>query len=1149
MLMSRSRDRFSRQLILVVIAGLLLLTSTSLLAQNIVSGEVTGTVVDATGAVMPNVTVALKSSDTGYNQTANTGSTGFFRFPLLKPGTYVLTATPQGFATITKTVAVAVGVVNDVKLQVNVAGKTEVIDVTGETPLLQTENANVTASFDTKLLESVPNSGNDMTTFAFSAPGVTLSRGAGYGNFTAYGLPGTSNSYTLNGGDVNDPFNGLNNSGASNNMLGTNELSEMTIVTNGYTGQYGRGAGANVNFATKSGSNAFHGNAQWQWNGDVMNANDWFLNNENTPRQFSNSNAWAGSIGGPIVKNKLFFFYDNEGLRYVLPSGGLHYLPSAQYQAATLANITSTQPGQLAFYQNYFNLFNTSQGAARATPVDANDDIGLGCGDIYTYDSAYTTVTGSNFPALFPVVGGVPQVACASKFAGGGNSKNTERLMSVRVDWVANSKDNVYFRWWEDRGTQATYTDPFQPIFNATSNQPQDTGQANWTHVFNPNIVNQLILGGSYYSAIFSASNLSGARAAFPTTLFLTDSLISPMGGEDYAWPQGRRVAQAQLVDDFSWTRGDHAFKFGANIRKNWITDKTPFRNTTGELEVGMTSLYEGLVGSGDDGGGDILVQRYIDHNAAYFSYISMGFYAQDEWRASSKLKLTMAVRFDRNTNETCKYECISRFAGDFTPNAVNVPYNQSIQTGLSSAFPRIEPIVISPRVGIAYQIRPNTVLRGGAGIFSDLYPGQLAEPFASNPPLTTSFNVAVPGAPVAYGAPGDLSSIGQASYNALNSGFNSGATYAQIAAQLATLGVPFSRPTLTAAPNNFLNPKYVQWNLAIEQAFGRKTSLTVNYVGNHGYDEVLRNPTVNSYCVAAYCPIVNLPTSRPDGRFGQIIQYTNNGYSNYNGLVTTLHSQIGFGFQLNANYTWSHSLDTVSNGGLQPYNALGNGGSFLFQIMPGAVPGLNYGNSDYDIRQTFSLNYVWTIPYKSSSKGMEAVLGGWSLSGTVYALSGEPFSVYSSSPTKYIGNGTNAVVMASYTGGGEKSCNNPSQDGSAYCLAASQFVLPTAGATLNTWGNTPRNYFRGPKYFNSDLSLLKRFKITEGGMAFSLGMNFYNVFNHPNFANPSGDLTGANGPFGQITSTATSSSSPYGNFQGAAVSGRLMQTVLKFEF
>ena len=170
------------------------------------------------------------------------------------------------------------------------------------------------------MADTIPNPGQDITNLALTATGVSVSTGAGYGNFSANGMGGTSNLFTVNGADYNDPSNNLANTGASNMALGTNELQEATVVLNGYTGEYGRAAGANLNYSTKSGTNQFHGNAVWYWNGTKLNANDWF--NTGQPKEHAVSNQWAGSIGGPVIKNKLFFFFNTEGSRYVLPGGG-----------------------------------------------------------------------------------------------------------------------------------------------------------------------------------------------------------------------------------------------------------------------------------------------------------------------------------------------------------------------------------------------------------------------------------------------------------------------------------------------------------------------------------------------------------------------------------------------------------------------------------------------------------------------------------------------------------------------------------------------------------------------------------------------------------------------------------------------------------
>src|SRR5205807_225171 len=224
----------------------------------------------------------------------------------------------------------------------------------------------LTTSFSQQQLELLPTPGGDISTLPFTAPGVVMSTGGGYGGFSSFGLPGTANLFTTNGNDNMDPYLNLNNSGASNLTLGGSEVQEAAVVQNGYTAQYGRQAGAQVNYITKSGSNSFHGSAQYLWNGAVMNANDWFNNNSNTPKGRANSNQWLGSIGGPIKKDKLFFFYSNEGLHYLLPSSGTVAIPSAKFQAYTLANIPAAA---VPFYTKMFGFYNNAPGLSRAVAV------------------------------------------------------------------------------------------------------------------------------------------------------------------------------------------------------------------------------------------------------------------------------------------------------------------------------------------------------------------------------------------------------------------------------------------------------------------------------------------------------------------------------------------------------------------------------------------------------------------------------------------------------------------------------------------------------------------------------------------------------------------------------------------------------------
>jgi hypothetical protein len=1099
-------------------------------AQTIISGDITGTVTDPTGATVPNAAVTLTSADSGSIQTVTTDSTGSFRFPLLRPGVYKLQVAAPGFAAVTQTVTAVVGQVVLANVKVSLKGTSELVEVTGAAPLLETETANLTATYNPKQIELTPNPGGDLTNYALSTPGVVLSTGAGYGNFTAHGMPGTSNLFTVNGGDMNDPYSNLNNSGSSNNMLGSNEIQELSLVSNGYTGQYGRAAGVNMNFTTKSGGNSFHGNAKWDWNGRYLNANDWFNNHTNTPRPFANSNQWGGSFGGPIIKNKLFFFFDSEGLRYVLPSGGTPvYIPTTQFANAVMANLQATQPNEVATYQNMFGLYAGAPGAAGATPNPGDG----GCGDLAA--SGTTTISGIAFGT-----GGAP---CTSTFRSEVNNMNIERLMSIRVDYNITQNDRLSARYWQDRGTQPTFTDPINKAFNALSNQPQDAGQLTETHVFSSRLINQLIVGGFYYGAIFGVANLPASESVFPTevggshnggnscTSF--DGLLTCMGGEYSRYPAGRNVGQYQLVDDLSYSRGNHDLKFGVNFRRINFSTYRPGINRTGVFNVfSMTDFANGTLSNGSN-----VTQQFSSETHYPMNSYSMGVYAQDEWRVNNQLKLTASLRVDRNSNLTCLKNCFAQFNGGFDAisHDENTPYNQSILTGQRQTFNGLERVVWQPRFGFTYSPKArNTVIRGGVGVFSDLYPAQVADLLVVNAPTVSVFLVGGPGIPV-FGSGGGYD-LAAANNTAFHSAFASGGTLNSIKAQIPT----FTGPNFYTVAPNFKNPRYAEWNLEVQQAFGEKTVATLGYVGNHGSNLAVQQNGINAYCKV--CPFGTLPTAAPDPRFGRIRELTNQGISNYNGLTATVTRRLTKGLQGSLNYTWSHALDDISNAGFDQYSFNTAGEAFLYQVDPKNLRRNNYGNADYDFRQNLSASYIYEMP--SAFKGnrlLNSVVGGWVTSGVIYKRTGQPYSVVDTALTNsLIGNDSAGVIMPYFLGGSIPSCKVDIQ-----CLNPAQFTV----TGQNTFGNLSRNQFRGPGYFDMDMTIKKNFRITESGLTFSMGANAYNVLNHPRFANPDNNFADAGSTFGQIQSSVTPASSPYGNFQGSAVSGRVLQLELEVKF
>jgi len=851
-------------------ALILLLTSVTF-AQTVVTGELAGTVTDPSGAAIANSKVTLKNDATGEAQQATSNPAGEFHFSLLRPGTYTITAVSSGFEQTTMKAAINLGQITRLQVQLGLQKQATTVEVTEAATLAQTDNANLATTFNSQQLENLPAPGQDMTAYAFTAPGVTVSTGGGYGNFTAFGLPAVSNLFTINGTDNMDPYLNLNNSGASNLTLGANEIQEAAVVINGYTGQYGRQAGAQVNYVTKSGTNDFHGNATWLYNGRIMNANDFFNNATGTDRPFSVSNEWSDSFGGRIIKNKLFFFADNEGLRYVLPSGGPVYIPSPAFATYVLNNLKTTNPAAVPFYTTAFNLYANSSGSGRAVPVTSAIDPALGCGDF----------AGGGFGTSSP---------CAVSFRSTVNNLNTEWLLNSRVDYNFSDKDRLYFRYNMDRGVQATGTDPINPAFNANSVQPQYGGQAGYTRVIGPSMVNQLLLSASYYSAIFGPPNIQAALSVFPTTWAFTDGIYSnpnatatSLGGEDQRYPQGRKVRQQQLIDDYSIVHGSHNIKFGVNVRRNWVSTYAYGANTSGLFTFNsMTDFVNGSLVNGST-----YLQAFSRIGAEPLDMYSLGLYAQDEWKIRHNLTLTLALRLDRNSNINCEGHCFNEMLNTFgqISHSATTPYNSVIHTGLSQTFPSVEPIVPAPRIGFAYSVTKSTVIRGGFGIFSDLYQGVIADRMLTNSPAVSTFSTT--SGLVALNNPNSAFANVANSFNAFQSGFANGATVAQLKASVPG----FTAPTFNTVANEFYNPKFYEWNFEIQQAIGRRFLASLNYVGNHGWDELNQYLLANAYSTKG---IAGLPPAAPDSRFGEIRELNNQGYSNYQGLVASLQWHVG---------------------------------------------------------------------------------------------------------------------------------------------------------------------------------------------------------------------------------------------------------------
>jgi hypothetical protein len=1099
-----------------VFAALLVAASVPLVAQSLTSGAIAGTITDPTSAVIPNVSVTLKSLDTGAAQNTTTNGAGEYRFTLLRPGRYSVTAAAPGFQKMERQVSAAVGQIATANMALEVGQAAETVEVTAASSLINPDPSMNTA-FTPEQLQNLPNAGGDITNIAFTAPGVVVNSTGGYGNFTVNGLPATSNLFTVNGENNMDPYFNISNSGATNLTLGQNEIQEATVIANPYAGQYGQLAGAQVTYVTRGGTNEFHGNAQYWWNGRYLNANNWFNNFYGDSRPFSNSNQWATGVGGPVRKDKTFFFVDYEGLKFVLPNVQPVTIPTPAFANAVLSNIQRTQPAEYSTYQKLFGQWLGAPGASNATPI-AN----------------------SSYCNSLSLTGFDPKTQrCAAKFQAAPTGLASEWILSGRVDQRFGDKDSAFFRYKTDRGVQPTQLDPINSAFSAISQQPSWDTQANEIHVFGPRATNSFMATLSHYVALFQQQH-DLAYSTFPYDVISSGAVPFTEVNWLHRYPQGRNITQYQFIDDFSYIAGRHALKFGANFRRYDVSDHSFYYN--------YPTVYFGYTGNGLQNFADGIAYQYRQAlNASSDVPIAMwglGMYAQDEWRVANNLKLTLALRAERNSNPVCQQNCFSNFKGPWetlpsvtSANPGSVPYSNDVIYGQHQAYPGVDAVNWSPRIGFSWSPGGNTktLVSGGIGIFYDSPPAGLVDNLLANPPSSVTFRVQ----PTVGVLPFDPAG-GAATWSASAQAFSMQKTFTQLANELSPLGVKFSAPAFTAISGTLHSPQWQQWNIQLQRELTGNLVLAVNYVGNHGIRIPYTNNWPNAYDqYGVFGGVAGIGDAPRVANYGTVGVIQSGAVSNYQGLTVTVSKRFSSWVSAHANYTWAHNLDEASNGGVFTY-----GDSLLGQINPLSLRAGNYGNSDYDIRHNFTADWVVTPTFHTGSRLAGALANGWQWSGKWFWRTGLPFSITDSNWG--LGNSTGSILAYPTGGAGQSSCGRSAAV--TPCLNASAF-LDSAADSFNGypgWSAQTRNQFRGPHFFDIDMTLLKNFKLREKSNL-AIGAQAFNVLNHPNFGNPDSAL--GSPTFGLISTMSGSPTSPYGNFLGFDSSPRVLQLTAKITF
>ena len=614
-----------------------------------------------------------------------------------------------------------------------------------------------------------------------------------------------------------------------------------------------------------------------------------------------------------------------------------------------------------------------------------------------------------------------------------------------------------------------------------------------------------------------------------------------------FFFPQGRRVFQYQVLDDFSKVIGSHTFRMGFSWLHDTITD-LDFSALAGPINGAVSTTISDFFNGG--GPSTSFQQAFPSASEEGLRFNTYGGYLGDDWKVSARLSVSLNLRLESYANPTCDTNCFSQLTTAFTglPNssAASTPYNQLIIGGQHDAYPNTQSVVWEPRIGIAWKPfdTSNTVIRTGAGIFADELPGGLAEVAAFNSPGLNAFTVG--NGNIAPGVNGSLFTTAAQANQTLLSQFASGGSLNSI-----SKSVPgFAPPNFDAFPNKFLQPTYYKWNFEIEQGLGANMVFTANYSGMHGSHLPIGDEGLNAYCPTSICPsgFAGLPIAPANPALGTVTQYFSAGTANYNGLTLSIQRRFSAGLTFALNYTWSHAFDDVSNGGVTnlPFGAAGlitdpsltvPQNPFNFQS--------NYGPSDYDVRHYISANFVLTDMFRRARFhwGPNRVFGGWTLSSNWFFRTGLAFTVIDSSAlAPLLGlnygapeGGLGGAIFASPTTNVPGTCTNAVNTS---CLTASQFA-PPANSAPTGFGTIGRNSIYGPHFFDADISLMKDVALTEH-LTFSFGANAYNAFNHPNFDQPVNDIS--NPQFGHSIAAVGPPTSLLGSFVGAGSSPRFVE-------
>lgn len=1098
-------ENFSKPLALFsALLFAVLLSSISGHAQ-LTTADINGTVFDSSGAVLANANVTLTNTKTQDIRHAKSNSSGVYSFAFLLPGTYSVKVESEGFAAFTSTVEISAGDRARIDAPLKVGQTSEVVDVVSLSPLLQTENSTVENTVPEQHVENLPLPTRNLTNLVTFVPGAN--EGASVDGLNSGQRPDDrrqTSSFSVNGQDVelnNEQIDGTDNNERIIGTIGVkpslDAIQEVNVETNNYTAESGRTPGGLVSVITKSGTNAFHGSLYEFFQNNAFDARNPFDPSPQFPQAELRQNDFGGSVGGPIIKDRTFFFFGYEGFRQI---------------AGVQNPITSTVP-TLAEQKEGPDQIVFNDPATRGLPVDP---------------------IAANLFKLYPLPNTGAPGQTTNNFVFDPNKTQYSTTFDARVDHRISNSDFFYGRFTSNNVSSVIPTSLPNVTIGGVSINPgngqfgfagpaQDNaynGQLNYTHVFNSNLLLEL---KAAYTRIDNVSNSpnSGTNAAtavgFPKDInygplaasglpLINIAGFAPLGDSNF-------VPIVDISNTFeyngavSYTKGKHTYKFGAALIRRQAQN-TQSNNGVGNINFGLTedggsaspnNLATFLVGAftGEGRNTDLFIPNYRSWEP--------GFYAQDSWKARPWLTLNYGLRYDIFTPFTETNGRISNF--DPATDKLLVPGQelaalnaQGVNTtgivassntaGLKTTYSNFE-----PRVGFSANLGREFVLRGGFGIAS--YPGN----YTSNASFKNAPFVGI----YAPNVNGQACQSTLANQIETNAGANSPLPACNQPGQTTTLdqGIPIPTPQTLTSPSlslpdnvalNFRTSYVEQFNLLLEKQFGQNV-ITIGYVGSVG-----RHLPVVLNDVNVPDPLTAPNSLRgPDGRFdvrptanilpglGGVGEYESAGSSSYHSLQVSFQRRYSNGLTVSANYTYSHSIDDATTLSYEGQEGFGNADPFN-------IHRFETGNSDLDLRHRFLASATYELPFGKSFNGAKKLaLGGWQANSILVWNSGSPFTITDNFTA--FGNSIDNGIGGGPTRPNQIAPATLSNPGIAEAFNTAAFVIPPLG----TIGNTRRNSLYGPDFRHFDFSLFKNFQVTERAQL-QFRAETFNLSNTPNY-------------------------------------------------